>query len=285
MGALCQRMQEDLKLKNYAEGTRAEYLRCARNFAAFHRRSPAEMGEQEIREFLLAVAFRRKSPATLKMHVASLKFLYATTLRRPEVVAALAWPHVPRRLPCILSGTEVDALLEAVEPIAYRAVVMAAYGSGLRINEACQLRTDDIDSKRMLIHVREGKRGRDRYVMLPVRLLALLREYWRQVKPRRPFLFPGDKPDRPISESPVRNALAKAIRKVGVKKRVTLHVLRHSFATHLLEAGTDIRVIQALLGHSSIRTTQRYTQVSRQHVGRVQSPLDTLDKDGGRVLG
>jgi site-specific recombinase XerD len=278
-------MEEDLKLKNYARATRTEYLRCARNFVAFHMRSPDKMGEREIRDFLLALAFRQKSPETLKMHVASLKFLYTTTLRRPEEVAALAWPKVPHRLPDILSGTEVDALLGAIEPLAYRAVVMAAYGTGLRIKEACHLRTDDIDSKRMLIHVRDGKRARDRFVMLPVRLLALLREYWRQAKPRPPFLFPGAKPGRPITADPVRAALKKAIRKVGIKKRVTVHVMRHSFATHLLEAGADIRVIQALLGHGSIRTTQRYTQVSQKHVGRVQSPLDTLGKDKGRILG
>lgn len=285
MGALCQRMEEDLKLKNYATATRTEYVRCARRFAAFHMRSPAEMGEREIRDFLLALAFRRKSPETLKMYVASLKFLYATTLRRPEEVAALAWPKVPRRLPDILSGTEVDALLGAVEPLAYRAVVMTAYGTGLRIKEACSLRIDDIDSERMLIHVREGKRARDRYVMLPVRLLALLRQYFRQVRPSGPSLFPGGKPGRPITPGPIRDALKKAIRKVDIKKRVTMHSLRHSFATHLLEGGTDIRVIQALLGHASIRTTQRYTHVSSKHIGRVQSPLDILGKDKARVLG
>jgi integrase/recombinase XerD len=285
MGALCQRMEEDLKLKNYATKTRTEYVRCARHFAAFHMRSPSQMGEREIRDFLLALAFAQKSPETLKMHVASLKFLYATTLRRPEEVAALFWPKVPHRLPDILSGTEVEALLGAVEPLAYRAVVMTAYGTGLRIKEACHLRTDDIDSKRMLIHVRDAKRARDRYVMLPVRLLAFLRQYWRQVKPGGPYLFPGGKPGRPVTATPVRMALKKAIGKVGIKKRVTLHTLRHSLATHLLEAGNDIRVIQALLGHGSIRSTQRYTQVSNKHVARVQSPLDILGKDKGRVLG
>jgi site-specific recombinase XerD len=248
-------------------------------------RSPTDMGEREIRDFLLDLAFQQKGPETLKMHVASLKFLYATTLRRPEEVVALPWPKVPHRLPDILSGTEVDTLLGAVEPLAYRAVVMTAYGSGLRIKEACALRTDDIDSRRMLIHVRHGKRGRDRYAMLPQRLLALLRLYWRQVTPPRPYLFPGAKPTRPITAAPVRAALKQAIRKAGISKRVTLHSLRHSFATHLLESGTDIRVIQALLGHGSIRSTQRYTQVSKKHVARVQSPLDMLGKDKGHVLG
>jgi site-specific recombinase XerD len=278
-------MTEDLKLKNYAPKTRTEYLRCARHYVAYHMRSPEEMGEREIRDFLLALSFERASIETLKMHVAALKFLYGTTLRRPEEIVALPWPKVPHRLPDILAGTEVDALLGAVEPLLHRAVVMTAYGTGLRIREACSLRTDDIDSKRKLIHVRDGKRARDRYVMLPDRLRDFLREYFRQVRPPGPFLFPGARPGRPITPHAVRDALAKGIRKAGIKKRVTPHVLRHSFATHLLEAGTDIRVIQALLGHASIRSTMRYTQVSQRHVGRITSPLDILGKDKARVLG
>lgn len=285
MGTLCQRMTEDLKLKHYAPKTQAEYLRCAKRFVAFHMRSPEVMGEREIRDFLLSIAFRKASPEALKMHVASLKFLYATTLRRPEAVASLSWPKVPHHLPDILSGSEVQALLGAVEPLLHRAVVMTAYGAGLRISEACALRTTDIDNQRMLIHVRDGKRGRDRYVMLPRRLLDFLRLYWRQVRPSGVHLFPGGKAGRPITPGPVRDALNQAVRKAGITKRVTLHGLRHAFATHLLEAGTDIRVIQALLGHGSIRSTMRYTQVSRAHVAKVQSPLDRLQKDQGRTLG
>lgn len=284
MGRLCQRMAEDLKLKNYAESTQTEYLRCAKNFVAFHMRSPLEMGEREIRDFLLYLAFR-KGAETLKMHVAGIRFLYSTTLGRPEEVVALSWPKVPYRLPDILSGSEVSALLGAIEPLAHRAVAMTAYGTGLRISEACSLQTADIDSKRMLIHVRDGKRARDRYVMLPKTLHAVLREYWRRMRPEGIYLFPGGKSGRAITPGTVGLALKKAIRKTDIKKRVTLHGLRHSFATHLLEAGTDIRVIQVLLGHTSIRSTMRYTQVSQKHVGRVTSPLDLLGKDKGRVLG
>jgi site-specific recombinase XerD len=285
MGALCDKMTADLKLKGYAESTCDEYLRCARRFVAFHMRPPKEMGEREIRDFLLGLALGGAGPETLKMHLAAIKFLYGTTLRRPEEVVALPWPKVPRRLPDILSGTEVEALLDAVEPPGCRAVVMTTYGAGLRIGEACSLRPGDIDSKRMLIHVREGKRGRDRYVMLADRLLDALRDYWRRAHPEGEYLFPGARRSRPISPGPVRTALKKAVRKARIKKRVTAHVLRHSFATHLLEAGTDTRVIQALLGHASIRSTQRYTQVSKAHVGRVRSPLDLLGKDKGRLLG
>lgn len=285
MGSLCQRMTEDLKLKNYAPSTRSEYVRCAKQFATYHMRSPAEMGEREIRDFLLSLALEGKGVETLKMYIAALKFLYGTTLRRPEEIVALPWPKVPHRLPDILSGTEVDQLLGAVGPLLYRAVVMTAYGSGLRIGEACSLRVDDVDSKRKLIHVRDGKRARDRYVPLPDRLLHFLREYWRQVRPPGPFMFPGAKAGRPISPHAVRDALAKGIRKAGIKKRIKMHSLRHSFATHLLEGGTDIRVIQAVLGHASIRTTMRYTQVSQKHVGRVTSPLDILGTDKARGLG
>lgn len=285
MGELCQRMEEDLKLKNYAAGTRQQYLGCARRFVAYHMRPPGEMGEREVRDFLLSLSLDGGSVEKLKMHLAALKFLYGTTLRRPEVVVALPWPKVPHRLPEILSGTEVDALLGAVEPLLHRAVVMAAYGTGLRIREACSLRIDDIDSKRKLIHVREGKRGRDRYVPLPERLVGFLRLYYRQVRPPGPYLFPGQRSGRPITPHAVRDALARGIRKADIKKHVKMHTLRHSFATHLLEGGTDIRVIQALLGHASIRTTMRYTRVTQQHVGRVTSPLDVLGTEKARVLG
>jgi site-specific recombinase XerD len=162
---------------------------------------------------------------------------------------------------------------------------MTTYGTGLRISEACALQTTDIDSKRMLIHVREGKRARDRYVPLPDKLLTFLRQYWLQQKPSAVYLFSASNDGRPIAPKVVRSVLQKAIRKAGITKRVTPHVLRHTFATHLLEVGTDIRVIQAVLGHASIRTTTRYTQVSRKHIGRVRSPLDLLGKEQGRTLG
>jgi site-specific recombinase XerD len=279
------RMQEDLKLKNYAPGTQQQYVQCARRFELFHRgRSLAELGKEEVRHFLLNLALEQASPAVLKMHLASLRFLFSTTLGRPEVVVGIPWPKVPRTLPVILSGTEVERLLWAIEPLKQRAVVMTAYGAGLRISEACALHATDIDSKRRVIHVRDGKRGRDRYVMLSARLLLVLREYFRQVRPPKPYLFPGQSAQRPIAPSTVRAALKKSIEKVGVGKRVTPHTLRHAFATHLHEMGNDIRTIQALLGHASIQSTARYTQVSTAHVGRVTSPLDVLGSPKGQPL-
>ena len=219
---------------------------------------------------------RRASPASHKMHLAAVKFLYSVTLGRPEVAVRLPWPKVPRTLPDILDGDEVERLLCSVESLMHRAILMTAYGAGMRISEACSLGVGDIDSSRGLIHIRDGKRGRDRFVMLPRRLLVFLREYWRAVRPPGPRLFPGQKKGRSITPSAVRAALMKAVAAAAITKRVTPHVLRHCFATHLLEGGEDIRIIQVLLGHGSIRTTARYTQVSKLHIGGTQSPLDRL---------
>lgn len=278
-------MEGDLRLRCYATGSRAEYLRCAGHFARYQRRSPTVMGETEVRAFLLHLLDSGKSPSVLKMHVAALKFLYSVTLGRPEEVVRIPWPRVRRRLPDILSGSEVERLLGAVVSRKHRTVLMAAYGSGLRVSEACSLAVPDIDSKRGLIHVRDGKRGRDRYVMLPVRLLAALREYWRLEHPTGTRLFPGRGPGRCVSPEAVRDALHKAVASCGLAKRVTVHSLRHAFATHLLEDGTDLRTIQELLGHNSIRTTVGYLHVSAARIGRTRSPLDLLGTPGGAVLG
>jgi len=286
MGNLRDSMEADLKLRNYSSGTQQQYLSCAYNFAKHFMQSPADMGSTEIKSYLIYMMDDEEAGLSrLKMHIASLKFLYTHTLDRPEEVVRLPWPKVPKTLPDILSGSETEALLVSVDSLKHRAVLMTTYGAGLRITEACTLHIADIDSQRMLIHVRDGKRGRDRYVMLPERLLLVLREYYRACRPPEPYLFPGKTPDRPISATAVRKAVKRAAQKAGLKKRVTPHSLRHAFATHLLESGTDVRVIQALLGHSSIRTTARYTQVSRRHVGRTQSPLDVLGTDKAKTLG
>ena len=283
MGQLREKMKADLKLRRYRAGTIENYLLCAKKFAAFHRRSPLEMGEAEAKQYLLHLVEEQKiGPAGHKMHVAAIKFLYAVTLDRPEVAVRLPWPRVPVKLPDILDGSEIEALLDAMESMKYRAIVMTAYGAGLRISEACTLRTTDIDSKRGVIHVRDGKRGRDRYVMLSLRLLACLRQYWVAARPSGPELFPGSIAGTVVARETVRVALRKAVDKAGIKKRVTPHVLRHCFATHLLEGGADIRTIQVLLGHGSIRTTARYTQVSTRHVASTQSPLDRLGTRKGR---
>ena len=277
MGKLHDQMNEDLLLKAYSPHTQKAYLRCARHFVSHHMRSPEEMGEQEIRSFLLhLVRDRKASPSTLGMYVNALKFLYTVTLKRPEPVNNLSHPKRPKTLPVILSPEEVLRVFAAIRSVKHKAIVATAYAAGLRVSEVCGLRIADIDSQRMRIHVRSGKGKKDRYVMLGESLLALLRQYYQKARPKGEYLFPGYKPHRPICTTAVRQVLRKVIRETGLAKRVTMHTLRHCFATHLLEAGTDIRILQVLLGHSSIRTTLRYTHITDRLVQKLVSPLDMI---------
>jgi len=277
MGKLHDQMQEDLLLKAYSPNTQRNYLRCARHFAKHYMRSPEEMGEQEVRDFLLyLVRDRQASPANLDMHVNALKFLYNVTLKRPEVVKGLSHPKRPKTLPVILSPEEVLRIFAAIRSVKHKAIIATAYAAGLRISEVCGLRIADIDSQRMRIHVRSGKGKKDRYVMLAESLLDLLRQYYRKARPQGEYLFPGYKPHRPICTTAVRQVLRKVIQETGLTKKVTMHTLRHCFATHLLERGTDIRILQVLLGHSSIRTTLRYTHVTDPLVQKLLSPLDLI---------
>lgn len=286
MAKLRDQMIEDLRLRNYARGTCKQYVDCARAFAVYHRRPPQEMGELEVRQFLMyLVETRKATPATRKMYVAGIKFLYEVTLRRPEVVAGIPWPKVAHGVPEILSGSEVVSLLDAIESVKHRAIVMTAYGAGLRISEVCTLHIDDIDGKRMTIRVRHGKGDRARYVLLPERVLFLLRRYWVLDRPKGPWLFAGEQPGCPVSAASVRYHLAAAAKKTALTKRVTPHVLRHTFATHLLELGTDVRVIQMLLGHRSLRTTMRYTRMTSRILAKTKSPADVLGTPGQKLIG
>jgi site-specific recombinase XerD len=279
MGKLRDKMDGDLKLRGRSDNTRTTYLRCARSFVAHHRRPPAEMGRDEVRDFLLhLVEERGLKPSTYNVYAASLKFLYSHTLERPEEVAWIGQMKVQHRLPAIPSTEEVERLLEALGSLKMQAMVMAAYGAGLRVSEVCNLRVEDIDSRRMVIHVRHAKGDRDRYTMLPQRLLETLRAYWKAERPPGPELFPGKKPGTVVRRDTVGKALKQAAERAKIKKRVHPHALRHAFATHLLEAGTDLRTLQVLLGHASIRTTARYAQVSPAMIRRTKSPADRLRK-------
>jgi len=286
MGQLRDRMEEDLKLREYSPHTSRKYLQCVRTFAAHYWRSPADMGEREVRAFLLYLTNEKKVTASTRhIYVGALRFVYAVTLQRPEVVAAIPWPKVPHKLPEVLSGTEMERLLEAVSLPKYRAILLTAYAAGMRVSEVCALRADAIDTKRMLIHVRNGKRGVDRFVMLSPKVLLTLRAWWLIARPKGPELFPGQEPGTCIGPNAVRIALHRAVVLCKLTKRVTPHVLRHTFATHLLEMGTDLRTIQAVLGHSSIRSTAHYTRVSAAHVRRTTSPADVLGTPEGKKLG
>ena len=285
MEKLRDRMEADLTLGGYSAWTVKIYLDCAKKFAEHFPHPPGRMGEAEVREYLLYLIKRRKlSRSYIKQVRAALIFLYRVTLKRPMEVANLPTMRRQQRLPKVLSGSEMIALLGATESPKYRLILMTMYGGGLRIFEACQLTASDIDSKRMLIHVRLGKGGRDRYTVLSKRLLADLRDYYSAARPQT-WLFPGLSEDEHVTTQSVRKVLAKAVTAAGITKRVTPHTLRHSFATHLIESGLDVTVVQELLGHRSLNATMIYTHISVDHIGRTQSPLDLLGTKNGVVFG
>lgn len=228
MGALRDRMEGDLRLRGYAEVTRSEYLRSVYQFVAYYRRSSAELGAEDVRAYLLHLTHNLHfSPANLKMRVAALKCLYTITLGRPEVVERIAYPKVPRTLLDIPSPGEVATVLGALKSPSHRLALFCAYGAGLRVSEACGLCVGDIDSQRMVIHVRSGKGGRDRYAMLSPILLDALRQYYRAERPPKPHLFPSAVPGKPLPVEGLQTALRVALARSGVSKRITPHTLRH----------------------------------------------------------
>ncbi len=210
MGALRERMEDDLRLRNLRPSTRETYVWCVKGFAAYHMRRPEEMGSEEVRQFLLYLRVERGlSPSSITVHIAALRFLYGVTLERPEVMQSFRMPKAPRKLPVVLSGSEVDEFFGAVRSLKYRAMLMTMYGAALRIGEVCKLRVEHIDSRRMLIRVEDGKGGDERYVMLSERLLVMLRAYWDRFQPPLPYLFPGRPPTRPICPNAVRKVVKR----------------------------------------------------------------------------
>jgi len=285
MGQLHDQMEADLKIGGYSPNTQRIYLFYARKFAVYFMRSPAEMGADEIRQFLLhLVEERGNSRETIRQVRCSLRFLYRVTLNRPVEVEWVPVPRKQKRLPVVLSGTEVTRLLEAARRLKYRIILTAMYAAGLRISEACRLQPEDIDSKRMVVRVR-GKGDKERFTLLSERLLFELRDYWRQTQPQGEWLFPGGTRAGHASADTTRKVLHKAIRDAGITKHVTPHTLRHSFATHLIEVGTDVTVVQALLGHASLQATEVYTHTSTKQIARTRSPLDLLGTPAAAILG
>lgn len=277
MGQLRNRMEQDLILKGLAPTTRRNYLLYCRKFVAHFGRSPEELGEAEVRSYLLhLIQVEQVSYSTYRQILAALKFLYMTTLGRECEVSRLPFPKRRHRpLPRVMANDQLLALFAALKRPKYRALLMTCYAAGLRITEACRLRVDDIDSRRMVIRVVQGKGAKERYTILSPRLLTVLRVYWKVMRPPE-WLFPGQGAAGYITPDSVREVFRRARDQAGLGPWCTPHVLRHSFATHLLEAGTDLVMIKALLGHNSISTTCVYTHVSTDRIGKVPSPLDEL---------
>ena len=274
-------MLDELQRRNYAQNTVRAYIHAVEDFAKYFRRSPDRLGPGHIREYQVHL-FRdcKLSPGTIAGRTAALRFLFVKTLRRRYLPDHIPFPKRQRRLPIVLSQEAVARLIASARNLMHRTMLMTLYATGLRRAELCHLKVSDIDSERMVIHVRQGKGGRDRDVLLTPQLLQTLREYWRWMKPRT-YLFPGTvnnwRADVPITEKIGWTAVAEAAKHAGITKHVSPHTLRHSFATHMLEAGADLRTIQILLGHAKIGDTALYLHLSRRHLQAVASPLEAIE--------
>lgn len=275
---LRRRMIDDMSLRNLSPATQRSYLHAVTKFSRYFERSPDRLGLEDVRAFQVYLVSQGISWGSLNQIVCALRFFYGVTLDRAEIPERIVYARTPRKLPTILSADEVVRFLEAVPSLKARAALTTAYAAGLRASEAASLKVADIDSDRMVIQVRHGKGAKDRTVMLSTQLLTILRTYWRLAHPQD-FLFPGRSPDTPITTTCLHAACRSATKAAGLTKRVSVHTLRHSFATHLLESGVDIRIIQVLLGHNQLSTTARYTHVATTTIATTQSPLDRLNLD------
>jgi site-specific recombinase XerD len=272
---LRQRMIEDMTIRQFGAKTQNDYVRVVRDFTRFLGRSPDLGKADDLRRYQLHLATLGASPAKMNAAVSALRFFFKVTLSRPAFGDRLATVRSPDRLPVVLSPEEVALLLHCAPSLKHKAALSVAYGGGLRASEIIHLKVGDIDSSRMLIRVEQGKGRKDRYVMLAPDLLDLLRAWWREARPKG-WLFPGRDPAQPITTRQLNRACHAAAVTAALDKRVSLHTLRHSFATHLLERKTDIRVIQVLLGHKKLDTTALYTRVALKTLGAVRSPLAHL---------
>ena len=276
MTPLRQRMLEDMAIRNLADNTQTSYIQQIISFAKHFGRSPDELGPEEVRTYpLYLLQIRMLAPSSITVATGALRFLYKVTLKRSWAVEEIPMPRKPFKLPEILSPEEVMHFLNSVGNRKHQAILMTAYAAGLRVSEATHLKVTDIDSQRMMLRVDQGKGRKDRYVMLSLRLLEVLRTYWKLARPNY-WLFPGERPGQPITREAVGLACQSARRVSGITKPITPHALRHAFATHLLESGADLRTIQLLRGHRSLATTSRYLKVATSTVCATASPLDLL---------
>lgn len=273
---LRQRMLDDMAIHNFAPFTQSSYVRAVKNLAGYFGAPPDTLSFEDVRDYRLHLVSRGLKVATINQIMCALRFFFGVTLKRGQVADQIPLARKTEPLPTVLSPTDVSRFLNAFRNIKHRTVFATIYAAGLRVSEAASLTVADIDSARMVIHVRQGKGRKDRYVMLSAQLLGILRTYWKAVRPKH-YLFPGPDPDRPITVRSLQRFCRVAADATGLDKSVTVHTLRHSFATHLLEQGVSIRVIQDLLGHRHINATTRYAQVALATIRQVQSPLDVLN--------
>jgi integrase/recombinase XerD len=275
---LRQRMIEDMTIRNMSPSSKKIYVRAVANFSIYHGRSPDKLTAEDVRDYRLHLISRGLKATSINPIMGALRFFYGTTLGQKQVSEQIPYARREDTLPAVLARDEVVRFLKAVTDLQMRTTFIAIYAAGLRVSEAVKLTARDIDSARMVITIRQAKGRKDRYVMLSEQLLGILRTYWKQNRPEH-WLFPGPDPSRPITTRSVERACRKAAEAAGLDKTVTVHTLRHSFATHLLEQGVDIHVIQDLLGHRNIASTTRYARVAINTIRQVQSPLELLNME------
>jgi integrase/recombinase XerD len=279
MSTLREKMLAELQLRGITPRTQTAYLREVANLENYFNKSPEELGAEEVKEYLVHLLEDRKlSEGTYKYYVAGIKFLYRTTLNREEVVEKIKYPKTKIKLPVVLDLAEVKTLLSVMENLKHRAILTITYSAGLRLSETARLKVTDIDSKRMMVRVQQGKGGKDRYTILSKTALECLRQYWRAYRPKD-WLFEGQKEGTHIGLSAIRQIFVEAKERAGIIKPVSPHSLRHAFATHLIEAGTSLHHVQLLLGHKSPKTTTVYLHVSKMNLAQVTSPLDSIPEE------
>ena len=278
LSPLRRRMIEDMTIRNLSPATQRSYIHAVARFSDYFGRSPDKLTLDDVRPYQVHLASKGVVWGSLNQVVCALRFFYGVTLDQAILPERIPYAREPRKLPTGLSAEEVVRFLEAVSSLKSRVALTTAYAAGLRVSEVAALKVSDIESDRMVMRIENGKGGKQRYVMLSAPLLGVLRSYWRLARPSL-FLFPGRTPDKPIEPTVLHAACRSAAAAAGIDKRVSVHVLRHSFATHLLESGTDIRIIQVLLGHEQLSTTARYTHVSTGLIAGTASPLDRLSLD------
>jgi integrase/recombinase XerD len=277
-----EQMEQDLTLGRYSKKTKSAYLWAIKDLLPRFEQPVDKLTRDDLRTYVDAILSAGRSPSWVRIKLAALKFLYGKTLGRPDLVSFVKLPKKYSKLPCILSLEEVDALLREIYDLRYQAIAMVMYGAGLRISEASPLKVTEIDGPRGVILVHHGKGNKAREAKLSKGLYQWLRQYWARERPPLPYLFASKKTQKPPTQQTIRKAIADAAKRAGIKKHVTPHVLRHSFATHLLEEGTDIRVVGVLLGHASIQSTARYARVTEKLVRNAPSPLDLLPRNRRR---